>query len=171
MVWLGRQAISTARRRARRRDHPARSRCGFTLIEVVAVSVIISALAALALPRYHDAVERAKVVRAIGDVRTLSIEIDAQDSLPPDLASIGRGGLLDPWGHPYVYYKFIFPEHGNTPPSGARKDRFLVPVNSTYDLYSIGSDGRTAVPFTAQASRDDVVRASDGAYTGLASKF
>ncbi len=171
MVWLGRRAISAARRRERRRDHPARSRRGFTLIEVVAVSVIISALAALALPRYHDAVNRAKVARAIGDVRTLSIEIDAQDSLPPNLTSIGRGGLLDPWGNPYVYYKFIFSANGNAPPSGARKDRFLVPVNSTYDLYSIGSDGRTAVPFTSKASRDDVVRASDGAYTGLASKF
>ena len=78
--------------------------------------------------------------------------------------------MLDPWGRPYIYYRF--PEsHGQAPPSGARRDRFLVPVNSDYDLYSQGKDGQTSIPFTARASRDDVVRANDGGYIGLASGF
>jgi general secretion pathway protein G len=98
----------------------------------------------------------------------MQIELAAQDTLPDDLSGIGRAGKLDPWGFPYVYYKF---PTGNGNPGGARKDRFLVPVNSTYDLYSIGPDGASSPPFTAAKSQDDVVRASDGDYIGLASKF
>ena len=52
-----------------------------------------------------------------------------------------------------------------------RKDRFLVPINSDYDLFSMGKDGESVAPLTAKASRDDVVRASDGAFIGLASNF
>jgi general secretion pathway protein G len=52
-----------------------------------------------------------------------------------------------------------------------RKDRFLVPLNSDYDLYSMGKDGDSRPPLTAQMSRDDIVRASDGAFVGLASDF
>ena len=54
---------------------------------------------------------------------------------------------------------------------GARKDRFLVPINSTYDLYSVGKDGKTVAALTAKASKDDIVRANDGAFIGLAVKY
>ena len=53
----------------------------------------------------------------------------------------------------------------------ARKDRFLVPLNSDYDLYSKGKDGKSSSPITASDSQDDVIRASDGSYVGLASQF
>ena len=63
-------------------------------------------------------------------------------------------------------------EEGDKTQTGKpRKDRFLVPVNSDFDLYSVGKDGRTAAPFTAKMSKDDVVRAMDGGYVGLASEF
>ena len=58
-----------------------------------------------------------------------------------------------------------------TPQGKLRKDRFLVPVNSDYDLYSKGQDRKSSTPFTAKASQDDIVRANDGAYVGLASEF
>ena len=54
---------------------------------------------------------------------------------------------------------------------GARKDRFLVPINSDFDLYSIGKDGQSAAPLTALHSHDDVIRASDGGFYGLAKNF
>ena len=54
---------------------------------------------------------------------------------------------------------------------GARKDRFLTPVNSDYDLYSVGIDGDSQAAFTAKVSRDDVVRANDGGFVGLAEDF
>jgi general secretion pathway protein G len=52
-----------------------------------------------------------------------------------------------------------------------RRDRFLVPINSDYDLYSMGADGRTATPLTASMSRDDIVRAGDGSFIGPASGY
>ena len=50
-------------------------------------------------------------------------------------------------------------------------DKFLVPLNSDYDLYSIGADGESKKTLSAPASYDDVIRALDGAYVGLASEF
>ena len=52
-----------------------------------------------------------------------------------------------------------------------RKDRFLVPINSDFDLYSMGKDRISQIPLTAKASRDDIIRANDGAYIGLAYAF
>ncbi len=66
---------------------------------------------------------------------------------------------------------------GGGPPSDpnvmgqARKDRFLVPLNSDYDLYSNGKDGDSKPPLNAKESHDDVVRANNGAYIGLASQY
>ena len=116
--------------------------------------------------------ERAKEVHAIGDLRMLSIELNGTEVLPATLAAIKRGGMLDPWGRAYVFYPF--PEssgHGHAPPPGARKDRFLVPINSRFDLYSMGPDGQTRAPLTAQASRDDIVVANDGDFIGKAVNY
>jgi general secretion pathway protein G len=64
---------------------------------------------------------------------------------------------------------------GGGPPcggiGGARKDRFLVPINSDFDLYSMGKDGESLGPLTAITSHDDIIRANDGGYYGLASDF
>jgi general secretion pathway protein G len=67
-----------------------------------------------------------------------------------------------------VYQPFDPNAHGV--PSGARRDRFLVPLNSTFDLYSTGPDGSTVPPLSGPGS-DDIIRANDGGYIGLASKF
>ena len=45
------------------------------------------------------------------------------------------------------------------------------PVNSDYDLYSKGKDGKSQTPFTAKASQDDIVRANDGSFLGLVSDY
>jgi general secretion pathway protein G len=127
---------------------------------------IIGTLAAIALPQLDATIDQAKIARATADIRALETDIEGQEQLPASLAEIGRAGMLDPWGHAYVYA--LLTGHGA---GGARKDRFLVPLNSTYDLYSMGKDGASSPPLTARASRDDIVRANDGAYVGLASKF
>lgn len=52
-----------------------------------------------------------------------------------------------------------------------RKDHSLVPINSDYDLYSMGPDGKSQAPLTANASRDDIIRANNGAFYGKASNY
>jgi general secretion pathway protein G len=52
-----------------------------------------------------------------------------------------------------------------------RKDRNLHPLNSEFDLYSIGKDGRSMSALTAQISQDDVIWARDGNFVGLAADY
>jgi general secretion pathway protein G len=52
-----------------------------------------------------------------------------------------------------------------------RTDRFGVPINTFFDVYSMGVNGETAAPLTASQSQDDVVWANDGVYMGLASDY
>jgi general secretion pathway protein G len=140
------------------------------------VVLIIGTLATLTTPFLQEARNRAMVARATTEVRNIATEIDmyvissSVREPPSSLADIGWANMTDPWGRPYVYFKFVNPKaHGH--PAGARKDRFLVPVNSTYDLYSLGRDGQSTAAFTASKSRDDIVRANDGGFFGLAEDF
>ena len=152
------------------------TRLGFTLLEIMIVSVILGSLAAVAVPRLNEALFRAQVARSIGDLKAL--EVDLYDfwvehgRLPGTLAEIGRDGLLDAWGRPYRYLPIAPSTAGGGGNVGQyRKDRFLVPLNSDFDLYSAGADGRTQAPLGAAASQDDVLRANDGGFIGLASEY
>jgi len=154
-----------------RSDRPSNNR-GFTIIEVLLVAVIIGILASMALPKLQRALERARVARAIGDVDAIGWDVLEYElvngSFPSSLAAVGRANLLDPWGNPYVYLKIKGASGGL---GQMRKDRFLVPVNSDFDLYSMGPDGKSASPLTAKISQDDIVRANDGGFVGLGADF
>ena len=52
-----------------------------------------------------------------------------------------------------------------------RKDKNLVPINSDYDLYSMGPDGISVSPLTAKASQDDIVRGRNGKFIGVATDY
>jgi general secretion pathway protein G len=144
---------------------------GFTLVELLIVMSIMLTIAAMAIPNLLAAIDQAKIGRAVGDISALEADILGYDAtngqLPDSLAQIGRANFLDPWGNPYEYLN-----HASMRGNGqARKDRFLVPLNSDYDLYSDGKDGQSVGPITAAKSQDDIIRASDGGYVGLASQF
>lgn len=153
------------------RPAPQGRSAGFTLIELVLVAGIVGVLAAMALPQYHAALEAARVARATGDIKAIERELLIhrlqKGSFPATLADIGRNTLRDPWGHAYEYLPLTSEKH----PKGARKDRNLHPLNSDFDLYSMGRDGKSQPPITANTSQDDVIRASDGGFVGLASAF
>lgn len=144
---------------------------GFTLIEMLIAMAIMLTIAAIAVPNLVAAIEDAKVARAVDEIHMLEDAITLymvnNSQFPNSLADVGYGDLLDPWGNPYQYLN-----HAGVKGKGKfRKDRFLVPLNSDYDLYSMGEDGKSVPPLTAKVSQDDVVRASNGSYIGLASLF
>lgn len=144
---------------------------GFSLIELLLVVAILGTLMAIAIPVYAKALERARIARAIGDIKAIGTDLMMEQlirgKLPDTLAEIGREEFRDPWGNRYVYLNFA----NVRGKSAMRKDRFLVPINSDFDLYSKGPDGDSVPPLTAKASRDDIIRANDGGFVGLASEY
>jgi general secretion pathway protein G len=156
---------------AAREPAAARRRRGFTVIEIMLAVAIIGVTAVVALPAYANYRERVRIAQAVTDIKGVEAQIKSYSldnrALPNSLADIGRGGMLDPWGNPYQYTN-LETAKGN---GSARKNKNLVPINSDYDLYSSGKDGSSASPLTAKASRDDIVRASDGRFVGLASDY
>lgn len=143
---------------------------GFTVIELITVVTVLGILAALGVARTQYTVEQAKFARAIGDLRAIASDIQgfqasgAAQALPPSLAAVDRGALLDPWGRAYVYVNLSL---GGTP----RTDVFGVDLNTGYDVYSLGPDGATAPSITAGPSQDDIVVANDGGFIGRASRY
>ena len=147
---------------------------GLTIIELLITISIVATLAGIAAPIFGTYIDKARSQKAVSDIRTtlqagITLYEFSHDMLPVSLADINRGGILDPWGRTYEYLNFA--AAGPSWKGKARKDRFLVPLNSDYDLYSMGKDGRSVSPLTAKHSADDIIRANDGAYMGLASKF
>jgi general secretion pathway protein G len=157
--------VSVSSRQAMRRGP------GFTLIEVVFVLAIMTVLLAVALPAYSNYREEQRVNQATSELLVLNVMINNYYTdtrkLPNSLAAIGAAGRADPWGNPYVYLNL----HDPANKSQARKNKNLTPLNSDFDLYSKGKDGESAAPLTVPASRDDVIRANDGRFLGLASDY
>jgi general secretion pathway protein G len=150
---------------------------GFTIIEVCIVIAIIGTLSAIALPNYIRYRNEALIVAAITDIRMIekriSIFVFENDGQYPnslnDLPTIGT--INDPWGNPYQYLRIIGASLTGKDKITPRKDHGTHPVNSDYDLYSMGKDGKSNDAFTASASQDDIVRANDGGYVGLVSNY
>lgn len=150
---------------------PSRAR-GFTLVELAIVVAIIGVLGALALAQYLAYIERVRVARAVIELKDIAAQLDPiafeGGKLPSTLADIGLGGRKDPWGRNYRYLRIV---GSLSAASKSRKDQFLVPLNSDYDLYSLGKDGLSRPAITDPVSLDDVIRGNDGAYLGLAAKY
>ena len=114
---------------------------GFGLLDLMIAVVVMSLLVAVAVPSYQQFVVRAKNARAIGDIGSMSIEIDRfrlknNGALPNSLNELSMEIPLDPWNNPYQYLNMI-----------------------------------AAGPLTAEVSRDDIVRANNGAFIGLGEDY
>lgn len=148
----------------------------FSLIELMVAIAIVGITATIAVPAYSDYMERVRTEQAIMDINQIAMRIESYNPVgsanlyPASLAEIGMDNMRDPWGNLYQYLNLT---DGNVRGARgqARKDHSLVPINSDYDLYSTGKDGNSQPPLTSRASRDDIVRANNGRFVGLASKY
>ena len=144
---------------------------GFTLTEMMIAVAIVAVLVAVAIPSFEKQRQRTLTVQAVADIGLISVAINnyrvENMSMPATLSAVGFGNRMDPWGRPYQYYD-IASGKGN---GKARKDKKLAPLNSDFDLYSMGKDGDSQGPLNAKVSRDDIVRARDGKFVGLAEDF
>ncbi|WP_295856986.1 type IV pilin protein [uncultured Xylophilus sp.] len=148
---------------------PRRALWGFTLLEIMLALAALGVLLSIALPSYRAYVLKAERYQTIVDMTLISSMVKAYEqdngTLPDSLADIGWT-KPDKWGNPYYYLKMEGASVGQK-----RKDRSLHPLNSDYDLYSAGPDGKTTTPLTAKISQDDIIRANDGAFIGVAEDY
>jgi len=132
---------------------------------------ILAVLATISTGKYKDYRERVRVMQAVGDIGGMQTTISQYTldnrSPPNSLADVGFGSKLDPWGRPYQYLNLTTVKGKGK----SRRDKFLNPLNTDFDLYSLGKDGQTQTSLVPPVSRDDVVRARDGRFIGLASDF
>jgi general secretion pathway protein G len=125
---------------------------GFTLIEIMLVVIIITALAAMVLPRLTGRGEQGKIAAAKADISlniATALKIYELDNGGFPSTEESLGALLSPpssainWTGPYIEKKPLDPwgrEYQYKSPGQHRSD---------YDLYSLGRDGRE--------SEDDVM--------------
>lgn len=144
---------------------------GFSLMELMLGIALLAGFLAVGVPAYSNYVESARQTTAATDIHRIEQVIAKYEftnhKLPPSLAEINEHLSKDPWGQPYVYLPLTDPSTVGQ----ARKDRNLVPLNTDYDLYSLGKDGASQPPLSVPVSHDDVLRANNGRFVGLAENY
>jgi general secretion pathway protein G len=156
---------------SRKQGMPLRNTRGFTLIEVLAVCVILAVLTALAIPAYSKMKETARESGAMTEIRTIEYAIAGyvaeNGRLPADLSLVKYDTLTDPWGNRYQYVpgagtlEYISGTGvGNTDP--------LIP---SYDLWSKGRDRSNGTTLSVEDNWNIIVRAENGSFLGPARKY
>jgi len=133
--------------------------------------VIVSLIYMTVSPAIINSVNNAKTTTADNDIKEAQIAIDdfykINGRFPDSLDEVFAEIPLDPWGNPYQYTNI---QNGGGI-GKLRKDKNLVPINSDYDFYSMGPDGKSAPALTASISQDDIVRGRNGLFVGLAADY
>jgi len=147
---------------------------GFTLLEVLMVIAILATLIAISMPIYSAHLQKVKITLIFQTIsnmeQTIQLFEQKHGRLPETLEEAGIA-LTDPWGNPFQYIPIRGKALTGKDKVKPRKDKSLHPLNSDYDLWSMGPDGKTALPLTAKASHDDIIRAGDGNFIGIAEDY
>jgi general secretion pathway protein G len=152
---------------------------GFTQVELIVVIAVIAVITSIGIGVYSHFIDTAKNTRAIAEIRVLEKEIldfwHSNDRLPDTLGELDRSLMLDPWKTPYQYINFDtasdLEEKRRTKGNKGKGKGKGDPLNSDYDLFSKGKDRTSAPVLTDNTSKDDIIRADDGSYTGLVSEY
>ncbi|MGB5878573.1 MAG: hypothetical protein WBH85_00970 [Thermoanaerobaculia bacterium] len=144
---------------------------GLTAVEILIVLALMGTLTAMAVPNFFRSIQESAKKRVIVDLQTLQFQIDLyermNEQLPESLDDVGGGVRLDHWGYTYRYMPSTHPRWT----SEHKRDVHQKPLNSDYDLYSIGPDGLTHKNLNNPDTFDDIVRAEDGFFLGPASEY
>jgi general secretion pathway protein G len=101
-----------------------------------------------------DAAGRAVAAEVVGALGR-EVSTTERDAL---VSSLSRGGAIR-----------IF---ANVPTEAIRRrDRYMFPLNTDYDLFSLGPNGRTTVSLGESLGQDDIIRANNGGFFGPASEY
>jgi len=156
---------------------PTRSRKrlrAFTLVELLITVAIIGTLSSIAVPTYNNYMDESRNTTAIIDIQKMVgslARFQAERGRPPD--TLGEAGIQpppDPWGNPYVYVRLQgLSKHDQD--AKCRWDKYDKPLNTDFDLYSMGKDGQTHAKLTDARSHDDIIYAHGGTYVGLVSEY
>ena len=138
-------------------------------MEVLIAVAILALLVMIAVPAYSKYKDEQNNAQAKADIVDIQTRIDKFyvnfNRFPDTLEDVGAHTMRDPWNNVY-YFHNIATGSGNS--SKPRKDKKLKPVNSDYDLYSMGKDGSSVATFTSKKSEDDIVRCNNGQFIGFA---
>lgn len=150
----------------------ARRARGFTLVELMIAMAIVVLMVSVALPAYQSWRNKARGRLAGQEIAAMSVVInqygaDNGGTFPASLADVGLSTKKDPWGNLYEYTNLAATGSGIR----RRQDKNINPINTDYDLYSMGPDGVSAKQLDNMNSVDDIVRARNGKFIGLSTDF
>jgi general secretion pathway protein G len=147
---------------------------GMTLLELMVTAMGIATLVAIALPIIEGAQEDLRLHEAVTEIQVIQLHIINYElkygTIPAKTADLNLPVAVatDPWENPYVYLNFASPD---PPGSNPREDQFLKPINTAFDVYSMGPNEETFKNLSNPKSRDDIIRAADGSFVGVADEF
>ncbi len=153
---------------------PRSGQAGFTLIELLVTATIVSVLAAMAVPKFMSAIDKAKQGRAIAEIVVIRDAVETHrvlhnGNLPANMAELVPDNLgtppLDPWNNPYIFNNFKLIQ-----PADKRMD-VTAPINQEYDIFSKGENGLFSADIQHGTSRDDIFMARDGGYVGTVANY
>jgi len=117
-----------------------KTRRGFTLVEMMAVVVIIGLLAAVIAPNFFNQVNKTQVTKAKQDIEAINNAITMfrfdTNRLPEDLRDLYKDPEIRGWNGPYLKKKSVDPWDNDY--------QYRVPGlnDREYDLFSYGADGQ-----------------------------
>jgi len=169
------------------------------LIVVIGVLAVLTIIGMGVYSHFIDKAKNTRAIAEIRGLEKEILEFwHTNDRLPDTLGELDGSAMLDPWKTPYQYINFDITSGGedsrrttgknNKGKGGGEDSRRTTgknnkgkgqgkgldkstPLNSDFDLFSMGKDRMSAPDLSDPSSQDDIIRANDGSYTGLASEF